>query len=90
MTLLYLLGSVAAIAVGVLFLGLTIPGATVTSWYRSPGRNKEVGGMANSAHLFGMAVDLVPPTQPIFDAASARFPVVVWEGSHIHAALFRA
>jgi len=86
---LFLLGGVVAVAVGVLLLGMTIPGATVTSWFRSVGRNAEVGGAAKSAHLWGMAVDLIPPTQAVLDAAKARFPVVIFEGTHVHAGLFR-
>lgn len=29
----------------------------ISSWYRSPGLNKAVGGVATSAHLSGMAID---------------------------------
>lgn len=32
----------------------------VTSGYRCPALNKAVGGVENSAHLYGLAVDLVP------------------------------
>jgi len=30
---------------------------TLTSWYRDPGRNLEVGGKANSLHPAGLALD---------------------------------
>lgn len=32
----------------------------VTSGYRCPALNKAVGGVENSAHLYGLAVDIVP------------------------------
>ena len=32
----------------------------VTSTYRSPQRNRAVGGVRNSYHLFGRAIDIVP------------------------------
>lgn len=35
---------------------------TLTSAYRNPRRNKEVGGAANSVHMTGGAVDMVPAT----------------------------
>lgn len=41
-----------------------IPGATITSDVRSPEKNKEVGGVANSQHLAangGWARDFIPP-----------------------------
>lgn len=32
---------------------------SVTSWWRTVARNKQVGGLANSLHLEGLAVDCV-------------------------------
>ena len=32
---------------------------SVTSWIRTPTRNKAVGGLPNSAHLTGLGLDLV-------------------------------
>lgn len=32
----------------------------VTSWFRSPALNKRVGGKETSAHLLGLATDVVP------------------------------
>ena len=33
--------------------------ASITSWYRSPKRNKRVGGSSTSMHMLGLAVDVV-------------------------------
>lgn len=38
----------------------------VTSWYRPPAINREVGGVANSQHLYGLAVDVYPVGGDIF------------------------
>jgi len=92
------LGAVIAIVVGVIVFGalltramvFLVPGAIVTSWYRTPGHNAEVGGLGGSAHLIGWAVDLIPVTGDVEDAARSVYPVVVNEGNHIHAALFTA
>ncbi len=35
-------------------------GIGVTSWYRPPSVNRRVGGVSNSRHLFGDAVDIYP------------------------------
>lgn len=32
----------------------------VTSWYRPPAINREVGGVSNSQHLWGLAADIYP------------------------------
>jgi murein endopeptidase len=43
-----------------------LTGASVTSWWRTPSRNRQVGGVPHSAHLVGLAVDVVydaPPPQ---------------------------
>lgn len=71
-------------------LAMLIPGTTVTSWYRTPMHNDEVGGMVGSAHLIGWAVDLVPVTPAIEARARELFPTVVNEGNHLHAAVFKA
>jgi hypothetical protein len=43
-----------------LFLSAAGISARVTSGYRSPAKNEAVGGAQNSAHLHGLAVDVVP------------------------------
>lgn len=61
---------------------------TVTSWWRTVKRNEEVGGMVNSLHLSGLAVDCVlAPGQSkhIFlrDAKTVGLHGLV-EGDHVH------
>ena len=79
---------VVAVAVIVRMLAGSI--GTVTSWWRNPLHNSEVGGLPGSAHLLGWAVDIVPVTPDVEAQARQVFPVVVNEGTHIHAAVFRA
>lgn len=81
---------IAGMALLVRGLAFLIPGATVTSWYRTPMHNDEVGGMVGSAHLIGWAVDLTPVTPAIEARAREIFPTVVNEGNHLHAAVFKA
>lgn len=49
------------------------PAISVTSWFRSPEHNREVGGSPESQHLFGLAVDLIgaPTALERFGAAAA-------------------
>lgn len=69
---------------------LTSMGAKVTSAQRSPEHNAAVGGVPNSRHLTGQAVDLVPPpnmTMAQLEAeARQRMPGarVLNEGTHVH------
>lgn len=67
-----------------------IPGVTVTSWWRSPFRNYELGGSPFSLHQLGLAWDLVPGsalTQA--ELFKTGLPMkIVPEGDHIHVQLF--
>lgn len=61
---------------------------SVTSWFRTPARNKRVGGHPNSAHIGGFALDLVPDNPAskaalIDDAHEAGLDAVD-EGHHVH------
>jgi hypothetical protein len=61
---------------------------SVTSWMRTPARNAAVGGVPRSAHLVGLAVDVV------YDGARPGPPADAWlalrglkrinEGDHDH------
>jgi len=90
LSLIYVAGIILVIAMLVRMLGASIPGARVTSWWRNPWKNIEVGGLIGSAHLIGWAVDLVPVTPAIEAEARKTFPVVVNEGDHLHASVFKA
>ena len=61
---------------------------SVTSWIRSEIRNKEVGGLATSYHLLGLAVDVVldsPADKAGFIKDAKRLGLdVIDEGDHVH------
>lgn len=86
-----LLAFIVILAVAVFYrfiLIASIPGITVTSWFRNPFKNQDVGGMQNSLHLIGWAFDIVPAdtiTQANVIAGLAGFPnKIVPEGDHLH------
>ena len=74
------------VAVGLIFrLYIGAKGMTVTSWWRTPWKNADVGGASNSFHMLGLAWDVVPVTQEnalILRNAGLR---VLDEGDHLHA-----
>ncbi|MFJ4173468.1 tape measure protein [Microbacterium sp. NPDC089696] len=51
-----------------------VPGAVMTSNYRSPGANAGVGGVKGSYHTQGRAIDLVPANMDIFNQVARLFP----------------
>lgn len=82
---LVLIGTILAVG---LFYRLTIasiPGAVVTSWWRTPTRNREVGGVSASLHLLGLAWDVIPPTTHNAESLRALGLHVIDEGTHLHA-----
>ncbi len=69
-------------------VALWLRGFKVTSWWRTPWHNEEVGGVKNSLHLIGWAWDIVPGGKVGIDDFKKRFPLptgtVIDEGNHIH------
>lgn len=55
-----------------------------TSWYRSPERNREVGGARDSQHLFGLGVDLVGDLERIERDARAQGLIAKGFSRHVH------
>jgi len=85
---LFLLFIVAGIilAIGAAYYGyILLRGMTVTSWWRSPSKNSEVGGVGDSLHLMGLAWDVIPVTQENYDLLRNAGLRVIDEGDHLHA-----
>jgi hypothetical protein len=65
-----------------------IHSASVTSWIRTAARNKQVGGVANSLHCVGLAVDVVTDHDadkaPLIKAAKSLGLTAIDETTHIH------
>ena len=60
-----------------------------TSWYRTPERNRAVGGNSDSQHLFGFAVDLVSSrAEDVARLAQEIGLRPVLEFDHVHIQLF--
>lgn len=75
------------------YITKNIPGAIITSGQRTPDHNAAVGGVPDSMHLNGQAVDFVMPKGMSFDqvqqmvAQSGLQPTeLLNEGSHVHLA----
>jgi hypothetical protein len=71
-------------------LAANFPGTQVSSLFRSPAHNAEVGGVPNSQHMKGTAGDFVIPKaeQAAFIAkAKAMGYEVIPEGDHVHVEL---
>ena len=75
------------IIVGVALIGRAIlhyHGLVVTSWYRSPWKNSEVGGKWLSLHLIGWAYDVIPVNKAMMEVLRKWPFKVVVEADHIH------
>lgn len=83
--LLWALAVILGLAVLLRLMAATVPGVRVTSWWRSPWRNLQIGGRLFSMHLVGWGVDLVPVTPQTEASARRVFPFVLNEGDHLHA-----
>lgn len=65
---------------------------SVTSWIRTPKRNREVGGVQYSGHLRGLAVDIVPDGNDWNDviiALQRRNLFIIVEDDHLHVQIKR-
>ncbi len=69
---------------------LLVPGARITSWFRTGTENRRVGGLPLSAHLVGWGWDMIPVTAENERRLKNVFPVVVNEKTHLHVAWFQA
>jgi hypothetical protein len=72
-------------------VAITAKMGRVTSTFRSPGRNREVGGVPNSFHLTGRAIDVVPRSgwrhrdiEAALLSAGYRLRESLDEGDHSH------
>jgi len=78
-------------AAGVFF---RFPGKVgVSSWFRTPAKNRTEGGSPESQHLFALAMDLTGPPQllpNIVQVARANHLVAVQERGHVHIQAFPA
>ncbi len=80
------------------FLGRLLDGVAVSrtrvgvsSWYRDPVANRQVGGSVNSQHQLGLAVDLVTDNPLALEAAlDAQGIVAVREPGHVHVQAYAA
>ncbi len=68
-------------------------GLTVTSWYRTPEKNRIEGGQPQSQHLFGLAWDVTVPFDALGHLKShlqAQGLTAVQERDHVHVQAFPA
>lgn len=78
-------------AAGVFF---RFPGRVgVSSWFRTPEKNRIEGGARESQHLFGLAMDLTGPADllpAITTVAQQNHLIAVQERGHVHIQAFPA
>lgn len=78
-------------AIFILFVGIYYryrlyrANVSVSSWLRSPLKNKRVGGSISSLHLIGWAYDVVPATKDnMRKLKEIGFRKIIDEKDHIH------
>ena len=79
------------ILIGVAFLGralLYMHDVQVTSWFRTPWRNYELGGKWFSLHQIGWGFDVVPQNKPLQQLMAVWPFKAVVESDHIHLQIF--
>lgn len=59
-------------------------GLTVTSWWRSPWKNYEIGGKWLSLHQIGWGFDVIPVNKSLHDVLAIWPFKFVVESDHIH------
>ena len=59
-------------------------GLVVTSWWRTPWKNSEVGGNWLSLHLIGWAYDVIPVNAAMMEVLKIWPFKYVVESDHIH------
>lgn len=80
-----------ALLIGVAFAAralLYLNGVQVTSWYRSPWKNYEIGGKWFSLHQIGWGFDVVPHNKPLQSLLRIWPFKAVVESDHIHLQIF--
>jgi len=68
-------------------------GLSVSSWFRTPAKNRIEGGAPESQHLFGLAWDVVVPRQNLehlVEHMRGQGLVAVQERGHVHVQAFPA
>lgn len=69
------------------------PRVGLSSWFRTPEKNRIEGGAPESQHLFGLAMDLAGPALLLPDmvtVARQNHLIAVQERGHVHVQLFPA
>lgn len=82
---------VLCLLVGIAFAAralLYTQNVSVTSWFRSPWKNYEIGGKWFSLHQIGWAFDVVPQNKPLQQLMSVWPFKAVVESDHIHLQIF--
>lgn len=59
-------------------------GLTVTSWFRTPWRNYEIGGKWFSLHQIGWGFDVIPVNKSLHEVLAIWPFKYVVESDHIH------
>jgi uncharacterized protein YcbK (DUF882 family) len=64
---------------------IRLSGMQVTSWWRNPWKNAEVGGVKNSLHMVGLAWDVIPVNAENRAKLASFGLTVIDEADHLHA-----